>query len=444
MNVTLQTYLYPASTPLLPPMSFIQNRFDFNNTDQINMLSNYVMRAINETEKRLAVYSPEYQNNDKETEITKPKKNKRDIFKTLIKDLNNHKINTDQAQLGCLNSHFKKPIIPPTFAFMNSEMYDNLLNTDDVNAKGKDGITALMYAVSTTDTADMVGPLCNAEADANLRDNEGCTALIWFIKSTFETLRNKSNLNLDQKHSIINTLQNCKADINIPDNAGNSPLMYAVMSDKYIIVQKLNKLGADVYLANDAGETAMHLAVKYKVHRSVFDALNNRMPIISIKDKNGHTPFMLAAFGGDKDLMETFLSRNADINDTDAKEWTVLMHAANCGDIETVEYLISKQAEVNFENTLAQSALKIALARGYDEIKNALVKAGASIIEKQVSIGAEVQVECKSLDALENAATEQIAFNVGVVPKMIPVWITRGVKDFYQSIKQVVTPRTTG
>lgn len=443
MPTTLQPYVNPHFTPMPQALPLISTLNGFTHSEYLDNLKNNLSHALNKTEKMFAALPNEGKSFTDNTGMKKLKRNKRNDYAKMLEMLNDDNLLKEQSRLGCLKKEYKKNGIPPSKVFPDGEVYSNLRKAGNViNSKNHQGFTALMYAASNTGPTDMVGPLCKAGADPNLQDNEGCTALIWFIKSTFPDNFNKNNQGLIHKIHIIDILKNFKADINKSDNIGFTPLMYAVVGNDLQIVQKLIDLGAKTDFVNKEGKTALHLAVKYKSSQGIFDVLNKKTVNINVKDKNGHTPFMLAVFRGDIDIMETFMYRTIDINDTDARDWTVLMHAVNCGDIATVENLLHYHANVTFKNKSGKSALMIALERGNMGMVNVLSNAGAYIPEtkKQPSQTA-AHAGLVFIHAPYKTFGGQITSCAASMSTLLPAWLAKGVDGVYQTLIQIVARR---
>ena len=138
--------------------------------------------------------------------------------------------------------------------------------------------TALMYA-TTTGHIDIIRLLLDYNADPNLTDYEGETALAMAIP--LDTLDNES---------IVKTLLEYNADPNLQNVNGNTPLIKATIFNQIYIVHLLLDNGADPFMKNIRGDTALDLAQIYfamgDVDREVIDLLKNRMATIRLQSRH--------------------------------------------------------------------------------------------------------------------------------------------------------------
>jgi len=162
----------------------------------------------------------------------------------------------------------------------------------DVNARDKDGHTALMAAVSSflskKDSADVVKVLMAKGADVNAKNNDGKTALMLAAREKDDDhtaailrllLANGADVNTrdrDGRTALIHAadkgtttavlvLLDGGADVNARDKDGNTALMAAANAWKddisaSAVVQALITKGGDVNAKNDKGQTALEIA----------------------------------------------------------------------------------------------------------------------------------------------------------------------------------------
>jgi FOG: Ankyrin repeat len=215
----------------------------------------------------------------------------------------------------------------------------------DVNAKDRDGKTALM--VSSGGVKTEIGDACNpkmmkaliaAGADVKAKDKAGNTALHFAAGNSF-----------DDGGEVVRVLLKAGADVNAADNSGATPLLVltslgyeqSILQAQLEIAGELLKAGADVNAKTQEGETAL----------------------------------LQAAEGGHVELVKALIQAGADVNAKDRDGQTALM-AALKGERENadaVRLLIEAKADVNAKDKSGKTALDVAKT---DEIKE-LLKAAA-------------------------------------------------------------------
>lgn len=99
---------------------------------------------------------------------------------------------------------------------------------------------------------------------------------------------------------------------------------------------------------------------------------------VNVKDQDGFTPLMWAAFKGDVDTVKVLLNGGADADLKDRKGWTATMFAASQSRTEVLEALLTKKPDLNAVNQEGQNALGIARLKNQTGAVVALKEAGAS------------------------------------------------------------------
>ncbi|WHY03591.1 ankyrin repeat domain-containing protein [Neobacillus sp. DY30] len=192
----------------------------------------------------------------------------------------------------------------------------------------------LIQAVKAKE-ADTVRRLIEEGVDINTQDSEGRTATMI------------ATYNNDAKTAKI--LIDAGADVNIQDDMENNPFLYAG-AEGYIEILKLTiKAGADPSITNRYGGTALIPA-----------------------SEHGYVDV----------IKELLTNTNIDINHINDLGWTALLEAIilNNGDEkqqQTVQLLIDHGADVNIPDRNNITPLQHARKKGFNEIENILVKAGA-------------------------------------------------------------------
>jgi ankyrin repeat protein len=193
----------------------------------------------------------------------------------------------------------------------------------DVNAKNKDGWTALMVA-SFNGHLEVMQALLAKGADINAKRNYGGTALITAI--AFGRL------------DVVQALLAKGADVNAKENYGETALMRASQKGYLDVVQALLAKGADVNAKNKDGETALMFAAA-NGHLDVVRALLAQGADVNAKTNDGRTALMLASQNGHLAVVQALLAKGADVNAKTGKGNTALIKASENGHLDVVELL---------------------------------------------------------------------------------------------------------
>jgi ankyrin repeat protein len=226
-----------------------------------------------------------------------------------------------------------------------------------------------------------VRELLAAGMDVNTRDRWAEPALL------VAALRGQSavvGLLLEQKAVKVNAQA---------DRDGDSPLIVASREGKIDVVERLlQHPEIDVNARNRAGESALLEAAR-RGFKGIVEELEGsdaeepdlerriaRWQLEQDEDWNA-SGFIDAAGRGDAGKIERYLLAGMDVNTTDEHE-TALMAAAWRNQIEVVR-LLKNQAGIDLDALNRErdrvSAAEIAAYKGYDEIADVLVKAGAKL-----------------------------------------------------------------
>lgn len=192
----------------------------------------------------------------------------------------------------------------------------------------------LLQAAETGDI-NAVRTLIKSGADLNIQDNNKRTPIMI------------ATYNRDVE--TVSALIEAGADVNIQDNARANPFLHAGAAGYLEILRLLIKAGADTTLTNRYGGVALIPACE-----------------------RGHVEVV-------KELLET---TDIDVNHINHLGWTALMEAIILSDggprhQEIVQHLIDHGADVNIPDHDGVTPLQHARERGYQEMVDLLVKAGA-------------------------------------------------------------------
>jgi ankyrin repeat protein len=173
---------------------------------------------------------------------------------------------------------------------------------------------------------------------------------------------------------------------NSPDSALDygdepvTPLYKAAGAGRLEIAKYLIEKGADVnFRGKEWGHTPLSEAAG-RGFDDVIEALLKAGADPKIKDRNGYTPFAIAALGGQVDAAEALL-KYSDVNGADNYGNTLVMAATTTGQTEAIRWLVGKGADVNKVSQLeygGRTALISAAEVGAVESARVLLELGAN------------------------------------------------------------------
>ncbi|MDO4410246.1 MAG: ankyrin repeat domain-containing protein [Akkermansia sp.] len=195
----------------------------------------------------------------------------------------------------------------------------------NVNAKNKDGRTALMCA-SDSGNVEVVKAFLQAGADVNAKTKDGWTALIGAS---------------DKGHiEVVKALLQAGADANVKERYDWTALVHASFGGHEEVVKALLQAGADA----------------------------------NAKIEDGRTVLMCALDKGHAEIGKALIAAGADVNAKDKKGWTALMKASRRAEVEIVKALIAAGADVNAKGKGGWTVLYCATKDNYGALREELVK----------------------------------------------------------------------
>lgn len=168
----------------------------------------------------------------------------------------------------------------------------------NVNAKNNLEKTPLHYAAEHNASDEVLESLIKHGADINAKDISGKTALHYACKTGSKDVANLIMKNGDQITDLnkgeVTDKDKKFTDLNIQDKDGNTALHLALNNKKYDIAKKLINYTPSITVKERNIENK-HLFDQFKAD-------------LTLQNKEGNTPLMLAVKNGDKDLVELIIN----------------------------------------------------------------------------------------------------------------------------------------
>jgi len=198
----------------------------------------------------------------------------------------------------------------------------------DINAENKNGVTALAAACCNNSNSALIETLLGLGADPNIVSND--QSVIGLALSNPETFK------LLVKHGAnLNSKSNGQTLLHQSISYGsNSPILSLLLSTGKV----------DINTKNDAGETALYLAVtrgninatqQLLVHGANPELTNNSLD----------TPLIRAVYNNSVEIVRTLIEYNANVNAKDATNHTPLYYAKRRAD-----NIASNHSQSNYGN----------------------------------------------------------------------------------------------
>lgn len=207
-------------------------------------------------------------------------------------------------------------------------------------------------------------------ADINVHDKNGVTALMRAVTP--------------KDIEITKLLLDKGADVNARDNEGRTPLFYAAIYSKDIAALLISK-GADVNAKDSHGETPLS---ECSGRKEIEELLISKGADVNTEGDCGQTPLSIALMRGRacNEVVKLLISKGANVNyhinfnQPSCKKWpgdTALTATVARENTEIVKLLLDKGADFNEKNAEGETPLLIATKNEYNDIVQLLRSYGA-------------------------------------------------------------------
>jgi ankyrin repeat protein len=233
-----------------------------------------------------------------------------------------------------------------------SEALSQLLGEQLVNVKDPDGNTPMHMAVELGDL-ESVELLIDLGADMNMLNDDGL-------------------LPIDIAFSHLTSTDHARLAALLISNYSRMPQE----AEFFYAFQAFSS--KDVHMRFEGGRTVLHYAALYG-HPALMETFISRGAQLEARDERQYTPLHIAVLEGKLPLVTLLVRYGSDVNARDAKNNTpVHLAVTDSMNTQIISYLFSVGAEVNARNEHGESPLSIAAAPSipsrYTEL---LLKAGA-------------------------------------------------------------------
>jgi len=275
-----------------------------------------------------------------------------EVCQVLLKSGADHTVN-DLLGNNALHWAIKEKNIPIVEMLM---VFKELLNS-----KTKQGSTPLIMA-ATSGLTEICEGLLSFGADPDTTDENGSNAMHWAAYSG--------------KTDTIRLLSAHKQLIDSKAKTGITPLMFAAQEGQVEAYEALLKAGANQLATSESNMTTMHLAA-FKGQTAIVRLLSVHKQLLDSKATNGQTPLIYAADQGHQETCEMLLKAGADPFTKSIYGCNAMHLAASSGKTKIVSTLSVYKQLVDSRDTGGNTPLILAAGRGYLEVCELLLKAGA-------------------------------------------------------------------
>ncbi|XP_048250940.1 serine/threonine-protein phosphatase 6 regulatory ankyrin repeat subunit A-like isoform X2 [Haliotis rufescens] len=242
----------------------------------------------------------------------------------------------------------------------NRFIIKHLLPLFDINSRGQDGRTAVMYA-AVNGLRSVFDLLVSNKADVSLKDD--------YNNSVFHLAC------LGGNSSIVEQLFP-NVDISSVDDNGRTAIMKAAYARQKSVFNFLVSKNSDLKVIDDYRDNVLHFACKGG-DKTIVQCILQRLDI-NTRGRNGCTPVMIAARFGNRHLFNLLVSKEVDLTMTDDHGNDILHLACRGGNRLIIEHLLPL-FDLNSRGQDGRTAVMYAAVNGRRRAFDPLVSNGADI-----------------------------------------------------------------
>lgn len=201
--------------------------------------------------------------------------------------------------------------------------------------------------------------------------------------------------------------------LNVQNHQRQTALHLAVITEQPQLVERLLKAGADPLLADDSGNTALHIACK-RGSLTCFGVITQncrQLPsIVSFPNYSGHNCLHLASINGYISLVESLVQLGANINAQEQCSGRTALHlAVDLQNPTLVCRLLDLGADVNSLNYGGFTAYHLTYGRQNEEIRCQLYERTAQEL-RELPESESDESDMEDLDTSEDELYDDIKF----------------------------------
>lgn len=154
--------------------------------------------------------------------------------------------------------------------------------------------------------------------------------------------------------------------LNAVNDAGETALAVAVITNKQSLTKQLIDFGVSVNTSDQSGHSPLFYAAIGGSEKISLDLLNAGAQVNKLSALN-KTPLMAATHNGHEALVSLFINRGAKLNLQDHSGWSALQYATWNNNLSLVKLLLEKGANPSLKDNDGYDAIAIAALRSHTE-----------------------------------------------------------------------------
>ncbi|KAI6182263.1 hypothetical protein M3Y97_00361200 [Aphelenchoides bicaudatus] len=263
-------------------------------------------------------------------------------------------------------------------AHKNRAIFDLLINQEKVNVNILDskGHSALEVALFEAKDLEMAEELVSKGAHVDFKDSNGNTLLHLTIQQN-----DFSVIQFLSRHKIGVNVKNKKGTSALHSFLFNLPLHGRINDQQTDILKVMLKSGGDLALVDDAsGQNLIHFAVHrdQTVLNCILQTTNGKLPL-DVLDQEGRSPLWSALTAGKLEAAQSLVNAGADVNEAGGEQDPLLIRAINLKRDDIVQFLLQNRCDNNAKTKDGCGAFNLAVENGLTSTVHELCRQGTNL-----------------------------------------------------------------